>query len=92
MGHPSYTPKSNAMPALQDDEPSLIRQRPVLRLSRMPRANALITSPLPLEMALLEETFRRMGTEPPGRAVNDDDPIEELTEDELFAVWSSRLL
>ena len=57
--------------------------RPMLRLSRMPVAHANI------EMPHVEQTFRRLGTQPPGRPDNDTDT---LTEDELFAIWRSRLL
>jgi hypothetical protein len=57
----------------------------------MPRANALVTAPVPLQMPVVEETFRRMGTEPPGRAMNDDDPTKDLSEDELLALWIADL-
>ena len=53
---------------------------PQLRHSRMPSAHATITMPL------VAETFRRLGTEPPGPPDNDT-----LTEDELFAIWDARL-
>jgi hypothetical protein len=37
----------------------------------------------------IEEEFRRLGSVPPGPAANDDGA---LSEDELFAIWSSHLL
>jgi hypothetical protein len=38
-------------------------------------------------MAVVGDTFRELGTLPPGPPDNDT-----LTEDEIFAIWSARLL
>ncbi len=39
-----------------------------------------------MTLKMVEEIFRDLRTEPPGPADND-----ELTEDELFAIWVARL-
>ena len=58
-----------------------IHAPPALRHSRMPSATAVIGT------SIVSEEFRRLGTLPPGPADNDV-PSEE----ELFAIWTARLL
>ncbi len=40
------------------------------------------------QMPMVDETFRTMNTLPPGSCSNDQD---DLSEDELFAIWSAHL-
>ena len=83
MAYPSCAPIEITE---EDDDALIARPRTKLRLSRMPTSFAVIAKPMPL----VAETFRRLGTVPPGRPVNDSD--EELDEDQLFAIWQARLL
>jgi hypothetical protein len=85
MGHPSHAPARNAACDLAEQDEVERRPRPALRLSRRPLPSATIVQPI--AMPIVEETFRSLGTEPPGPPDNDT-----LTEDELFAIWSARLL
>lgn len=79
MGKSSYAP---ARIAIYDfgEEDLFSQPLPRLRISRIPTAHAVIT------MALVEDTFRSLGTQPPGRPDNDT-----LSEDELFAIFSARV-
>jgi hypothetical protein len=79
MGHSSHA-AARSENAFDTDEVPTVRLN-ALRVSRMPASNAVIAMPL------VEETFRSLGTEPPGRPDND-----ALTEDELFVIWRARLL
>ncbi len=79
MGHPSQAPGHFPTDDLADDQDEVSTVRP-LRLSRMPVEHANMT------LKMVEEIFRDLRTEPPGPADND-----ELTEDELFAIWVARL-
>jgi hypothetical protein len=79
MGLSSYAP----LPMHDDDrdDAPTVRPRPMLRLSRMPSAHAVIT------LTPVDQTFSQLGIAPTGPAEND-----ALTEDELFAIWQARLL
>lgn len=85
MAFPSYAPATIIDD--QDEDALIARPRTKLRLSRMPASFAIIAKPMPL----VAETFRSLGTVPPGRPVNDDGE-EDLDEDQLFAIWQARLL
>ena len=84
MSHPSFAP-SAALDCADDLLETLAPPRSGkgrARLSLVPQANA--------SAALLpvEEAFRKLNTLPPGACSNDGD---ELTEDELFAIWTAHL-
>lgn len=84
MAHPSFAP-SAALDYADDLLENLSAQRsarPRARLSLVPAATA--TAQLPM----VEETFRKLNTLPPGACSNDGD---DLTEDELFAIWTAHL-
>jgi hypothetical protein len=85
MAYPSYAPAKIIVD--EEDDALIARPRTKLRLSRMPASFAVIAKPMPL----VADTFRRLGTEPPGRPMNDDSD-EDLDEDQLFAIWQARLL
>ena len=84
MAYPSYAPIKITE---EEDDALIARPRTKLRLSRMPASFAVIAKPMPL----VAETFRKIGTVPPGRPMNDDGQ-EDLDEDQLFAIWQARLL
>jgi hypothetical protein len=85
MRHSSYAPARRPIHEFDEDEGPPIRQRPALRLSRMPAAYAVV------KMPIVAETFRKLGTVPPA-APDNDDLSDELSEDEIFAIWQARLL
>jgi hypothetical protein len=82
MAHPSFAPAARV-----DDDASTrptVRPRSRAHLSVVPPVSAT-----PVTLAKLEplgEAFRKLGTLPPAPCDND-----ELTEDEIFAIWVASL-
>ncbi len=85
MSHPSFAP-SAALDYSDDLLETLSAPRSAkgrTRLSLVPPIASATT-----QLPMVEETFRTMNTLPPGSCSNDGD---DLTEDELFAIWSAHL-
>ncbi len=84
MSHPSFAP-SAALDYADDLLETLSAPRSGKgrgRLSLVPQASATAA------LVPIDEAFRKMNTLQPGSCSNDED---DLTEDELFAIWSAHL-
>ncbi|CAN5921680.1 hypothetical protein BH11MYX4_BH11MYX4_47750 [soil metagenome] len=80
MAHPSFAPVAHVY--ADDEIATRVTVRPrSAHLSLVPSANAGASALEPVG-----ETFRKLGSMPPAPCDND-----ELTEDELFAIWVAHL-
>jgi hypothetical protein len=91
MAHPSIAPAAHVY--ADDDVATRVTVRPRSRahLSVVPPANASVTVSVAVSASAsalepVGETFRKLGSMPPAPCDND-----ELTEDELFAIWVAHL-
>jgi hypothetical protein len=83
MSHPSFAP-SAALDYADDLLETLSSPRSRRgRLSLVPPQTAAAAALVPVD-----EAFRKLNTLPPGACSNDED---DLTEDELFAIWTAHL-
>ena len=85
MPHPSFAPA-----AALDYSDDLLETLSAPRSTKM-RTRLSLVPPMAsatTQLPMVEETFRKMHTLPPGSCSNDED---DLSEDELFAIWSAHL-